>query len=383
MITPRTSSLPQLYTHVIGSLPRPQLVRDLVERRHEMPQERFTGLIQEMIVFAIRLQEQAGIDVISDGEWSRLSYINAFLDPVRGCEKVRPYSHQGESKKADVFVRRMEYPGPIFAPEAEFLVANTDRATKFAVPSPFLLATRFWHEDFSTQAYPSRRHLMEHLAELLRLEAESIVEAGVDVIQLDDPALTYFCDRGLQEHGETHDERLKQEWDIEQQIPGAIDCINQIVDGLQAEIHLHCCHSVYKRMADVTGDYKPILPYLRDAGIDRVNLEFAYQDTGATDDLELLPENLGVGMGVLDVRGERLQSVEEIEAIVLRGMKYLSPDRIALNPDCGFAPGLAEPPSIDEAFEKLSRLSQAAARTRAAAPGFNHVHKLNSQEDTI
>ena len=91
MITARSSSLPPLYTHVIGSLPRPQLVRELVERRHEMSQERFTGLIQEMIVFAIRLQEQAGIDVVSDGEWSRLSYINAFLDPVRGCEKLEEY----------------------------------------------------------------------------------------------------------------------------------------------------------------------------------------------------------------------------------------------------------------------------------------------------
>ena len=366
MITARSSSLPPLYTHVIGSLPRPQLVRELVERRHEMSQERFTGLIQEMIVFAIRLQEQAGIDVVSDGEWSRLSYINAFLDPVRGCEKLRPYSHQGESKKADVFVRRMKYPGPIFARDAEFLVANTDRATKFALPSPFLLATRFWHEDFSAQAYPSRRHLMEHLAELLRLEAESIVQAGVDIIQLDDPALTYFCDRALQEHGETHDERLRQDWDIDRQIPEAIESMNRIVDGLEAEIHLHCCHSVYKRRSDVTGDYKPILPYLRDARIDRVNLEFAYKDTGATDDLKSLPENLAVGMGVLDVRGERLQSVEEIEAIALEGTKYLSPERIALNPDCGFAPGHAEPPSIDEAFEKLSRLSRAAARARAA-----------------
>jgi len=97
-----------------------------------------------------------------------------------------------------------------------------------------------------------------------------------------------------------------------------------------------------------------------------VNLEFAYKDTGATDDLKSLPENLAVGMGVLDVRGERLQSVEEIEAIALEGTKYLSPERIALNPDCGFAPGHAEPPSIDEAFEKLSRLSRAAARARAA-----------------
>ena len=279
----------------------------------------------------------------------------------------------GESKKHDVFVRRMEYPGQIFARDAQFLAANTDRCTKFALPSPFLIATRFWHEDYSKDAYPSRQHLMEHLAELLRWEAESIVEVGIDVVQLDDPALTYFCDRALMSSGETHDERLRQEWDMERQIPEAIAAINRIVDGLRAEIHLHCCHSVYKRKADVTGDYKPILPYLKEAKIDRVNLEFAYQNTGAVDDLEVLPTNIGVGMGVLDIRGETLQSVAEIEATGAAGLEFVAAERIALNPDCGFAPGAAEPPTIDEAYEKLCRLSEAASRLRRRFAGQDKV----------
>jgi 5-methyltetrahydropteroyltriglutamate--homocysteine methyltransferase len=365
LITPRTAALPPFYTHVIGSLPRPRMVVDLLESRSEMSGEEHQVRMQEMKIFAIRLQERAGIDVVSDGEWSRVSYINAFLDPVNACERVRPYTHQGESKKGDVFVRRMDYPGPIFAREAEFLANNTDRVTKFALPSPFLLATRFWHEDFSVEAYPTRRHLMDHLSELLRLEAESIVDAGIDVVQLDDPALTYFCDRALQGQGATHDERLRQDWDIVRQIPEALEFINQILDGLKAETHLHCCHSVYRRQADVTGDYKPILPYFKEAKIDRINLEFAYQDTGATDDLKSLPENLAVGMGVLDIRGEKLQTVEEIEAIALEGARYVPAERIALNPDCGFSPGTADPPSIDEAYEKLSRLAEAARRVRA------------------
>ena len=120
-----------------------------------------------------------------------------------------------------------------------------------------------------------------------------------------------------------------------------------ILDGLEAETHLHCCHSVYRRKADVTGDYKPILPYFKEAKIDRINLEFAYQDTGAIVDLKSLPENLSVGMGVLDIRGEELQTVEEIEAIAAEGAQYLSAERIALNPNCGFSPGTADPPSID------------------------------------
>ena len=66
------------------------------------------------------------------------------------------------------------------------------------------------------------------------------------------------------------------------------------------EVHLHCCHSVCKRQSDVVGDYKPILPFLKDAKIDRVNLEFAYKGTGIPDDLEHLPDGLGVGMGVVE-----------------------------------------------------------------------------------
>jgi 5-methyltetrahydropteroyltriglutamate--homocysteine methyltransferase len=206
---------------------------------------------------------------------------------------------------------------------------------------------------------------MEHLTAILATEARALSDAGIDIIQLDDPALTYFCDRRLTSGStDIHDERLRRNWDIDKQFPQAIAFINQITDGLKAEVHLHCCHSVYKRQSDVIGDYKPILPRLSDAKIDRINLEFAYKGTGDVGDLKLLPANLDVGMGVVDVRSETLQTVEQIAAIAAAGAKMIDPRRIALNPDCGFAPDAGEPPTIDEAFEKLSRLSAAAKKLR-------------------
>ncbi|MBC8231716.1 hypothetical protein H8E77_19370 [bacterium] len=185
------------------------------------------------------------------------------------------------------------------------------------------------------------------------------------MIQLDDPALTYFCDRRLMAGEDIHDERLRRNWDIDRQFPQALAAINRIAEGLPAEVHLHCCHSVYKRQSDVVGDYKPILPRLSEARVDRVNLEFAYPGTGDISDLKLLPKHLDVGIGVVDVRTEKLQSVEQIEAIAAPAAAIISPERIALNPDCGFAPDAGEPPSIDEAYEKLSRLVTAASRLRA------------------
>jgi 5-methyltetrahydropteroyltriglutamate--homocysteine methyltransferase len=208
---------------------------------------------------------------------------------------------------------------------------------------------------------------MDHLAEILAREARAIAETGIDIVQVDDPALTYFCDRSLMAGQGTHDERLRREWRPEQQIPEAIAAINHVVEGLPAEVHLHCCHSVYKRQSDVRGDYKPLLPYLSGLEVDRVNLEFAYRDTGDVSDLRLLPPHLGVGMGVIDVRGEALQSVDEIAGLASAGIEAIGAGRIALNPDCGFAPNSAEPPSIDEAFAKLERLTKAAEVVRAAS----------------
>jgi len=94
--------------------------------------------------------------------------------------------------------------------------------------------------------------------------------------------------------------------------------------------------------------------------VDRLNLEFAYPGTGDLSDLSMVPDHLCVGLGVIDVRSEQIQAVEEIVELAQRAVAMLGPDRIALNPDCGFAPDAGEPPTIDEAYEKLRRLVAAA-----------------------
>ncbi|MDA0657561.1 MAG: cobalamin-independent methionine synthase II family protein [Planctomycetota bacterium] len=360
-----SKKLPVLYTHPIGSLPRPQAVRDLLSQRDERPNDpAVQSALDDCVRFAIRLQEIAGLDVVSDGEWRRTQYIQEFLNRAGGFEDCRRFEHQGEVKTTKVVVRRMPTGGPVFAEDARFLVANTDRCTKFALPSPFLIAVRYWHEDYSRDAYPTAQHFMDHLTEILRMEAQVLAEVGVDMIQLDDPALTYYCDPKLMSGTSSHDQRLHRMWDANREVPAAVDAINQIADGLSAEVHLHSCHSVYKRRADVTGDYKPLLPRLEKLRVDRVNLEFAYPETGDLSDLELLPAHLGVGIGVVDVRSEQLQTVEEIAALGRTGVEQLGVGRVALNPDCGFAPDAGEPPTIDEAYQKLCRLSEVARQLR-------------------
>src|SRR5262249_40109188 len=204
-----------------------------------MPPDRFAGAMDDFVRFAIRLQEMAGLDVVSDGEWRRSQYIREFLTRIGGFERCRKYTHQGETKLTEVGVRRMNDAEPGLREDGRLLRADTRRATKFALPSPFLIAVRYWHEDYSTDAYPTLQHFLEHLAAVLAREARAVVEAGIDIVQLDDPALTYFCDRRLTSGEEIHDERLRREWDAERQFPEALQAINQIAEGLRAEVHLH------------------------------------------------------------------------------------------------------------------------------------------------
>lgn len=342
-------------------------MRDVLARRDEIGGALPRSILDDLVRVAIRLQECAGLDVVSDGEWRRVQYIREFLLRIGGFERCRSYQHQGESKLTEVVVRRMEAREPVFAADAAFLVASTQRVTKFALPSPFLIAVRYWQADYSRNAYPTLEHFLEHLAELLAREARALVDAGIDIVQLDDPALTYFCDAELMA-GHTHDERLRRTWNIETELPRAIAAINQVTEGLRAEVHLHCCHSVYKRQSDVSGNYRPLLPYFEALNVDRVNLEFAYPQTGDVDDLRYLTNRLNIGMGVVDVRSEAVANVNEIAELARRGMDIIGPQRLALNPDCGFAPDAGEPPSIDEAYEKLRRLVQAASLLRRSLP---------------
>ena len=362
----RTSRLPLFFTQVIGSLPRPKVVQDLLARRGDDPRSTIQaiagrdGSLRHSVTRTGRHRCHQRRRVAAHALHRRVSY------PRRWLREVPPLRASGRSQ-----IHRCCGPphrgagAGVSVDDARFLVANTDRCTKFALPSPFLIAVRYWHEAHSRDAYPTLQHFIDHLSEILAREALALVEAGIDVVQLDDPALTYFCDRRLVAGEETHDERLRREWNADRQFPEALAAINRITAGLKAEVHLHCCHSVYKRRSDVTGDYKPILPRLATARVDRVNLEFAYPGTGDVGDLALLPAHLAVGMGVVDVRTEQIQTTDAIESLALAGASVVAPQRIALNPDCGFAPGAGERPSIDEAFEKLCRLAEAALRLRS------------------
>src|SRR4051812_25186925 len=365
-------ALPLFPTQVIGSLPRTQSVRTLLfaGMAGRMKRAEFEKRMDEHVIFAIRLQELAGIDIISDGEWRRHHYVEEFTDRVGGFKPDIIVGREGILFPGGVGKMFYDPSEPIFYRDAEFLAKHTDRVPKFALPSPYIIMRRYWSPTKSKRAYPTRESFIEHMSDILHHEANAVVKAGAQVVQLDDPLVTYFCDpdyasgkRVLADTGGFGK--------IEDELNLAITHINRVFAGVKARRQLHCCHAVYKRQSDVKGHYAPILPYLLKANVNDLNLEFAYKGTGTFNDLKDFPNDRGIGVGSVDVRSPNIPKPTDIVKLADSALKYVSAKQVLLNPDCGFAPHHGEPPQVDEAFNKLKALADAAHLLRERAKGKN------------
>src|SRR5262245_40741539 len=213
--------LPLFPTTVVGSMPRPQYVKDLLRAGSRTGQhdETWQRRMDDAVRFVIDMQEQAGIDILSDGEWRRETYVDVVAEIMDGFEWV----------KRDVFAyhqvvtRKMTPRKPgVVAEEARFLRDNTERHVKVCLPSPYLIGQRMWVPEHSSAAYPTREEFCAALVPVLRQELLLIKEVGVDVIQLDEPHLCVLVDPQVRA-------RIA---DPEGDMARAADWINQIVEGV-------------------------------------------------------------------------------------------------------------------------------------------------------
>ncbi len=365
-------------TTVVGSLPRPQWVMDLFaqEISGQVDPETFQSRLDSAVLYAIQLQEMAGVDIITDGEYRRESYVKIFAQRVRGFERdlldgsailddgqfydsrarrvVAP--SQAESPlRYPAVVRPLEADRPVVLEEARFLMSHTSRPVKVTLPSPYILARRLWHPDFSREAYPTRQDFLNDIIPVLRREVRELEALGVYFIQLDDPWLSLFVDEGYRSHFEA----------VEREIHTSIDCINQVVSGIrQAKTGVHFCRAHYNRKTGFRGDYSYLLPYVKDLRVDQLVMEFALPNAGSLAVLEAFPADLELGLGCVDVRAEEIPPSGRIVEMVRQAARYVGRDRITLNPDCGFAPSNTNPIPLDEAYRKLKAMAEAARRLR-------------------
>lgn len=358
-------------TGVIGSLPRPKWVIDLLIKHQNgaLRDETLDIAMDKAITFAIGLQEAAGIDVISDGEWRRIGYFEVFAQMVDGFEQAEyqtqalapevlpttgssaPQQWTLKEFQQALVVGGMRYSRPIAAQGAAFLRQNTDRQIKVALPSPHMVGGRLWHPEHSRAAYATRREFIEAVIPILRREVVALRDAGVDVVQFDDPWLCFFVDP---EHRARFDEP-------DAEVAQAIDDLNRVVNGIDGiKTALHVCRGNRARTVYAHGEYEAIMPFLLDANVDQLAMEFAVSGAGDVSVLGRYPTAQSIGLGVVDVRATTVDTPAQIVERVEKALKYLQPEQIALNPDCGFAPTSTNPISLEEAYLKLTAMSTAA-----------------------
>jgi 5-methyltetrahydropteroyltriglutamate--homocysteine methyltransferase len=342
-------------TSVVGSLPRPDYVKDLINEAVPVSPDEYRRLMGLAITSAVALQESAGLDVVTDGEWWRKSYIGVIAELAYGFE----LGHYPDGRPRTVVVDRVAPKQPGFiAREVSFLKGITRKQIKATLPSPALLGERLWDADKSAKAYPRREDFVRDCVPILRKELELLVREGVSVVQIDDPHLCLFVDPEVRAGYD----------DPDRAAAFAVEMTNQVVDGVGGvKLAVHLCRRAGARArgeARFQGGYEPILPHLNRLRVHHLTMEFTAPEAGDMAVFRDLREDLEIGLGCVSTQPGQIDTVDEIVARVETAMRHLAAERITLNPDCGFAPGSAARVGIDEVYQKLKNQVAAARRLR-------------------
>ena len=349
------SALPLFPASVVGSLPRPQHVRDLVAK--PAWDEADKRVMDSAVRYAVSLQEMAGLDVVTDGEWRRRSYIGVIAELAHGFALE---VNLADGRPWTVVTEKLALKEPGFiASEAKFLKGVARAGTKITLPAPALLGERLWHPVRSRKAYPNRDDFVRDCVEPLRREIELIRRIGIDIVQIDDPHLCLFVDPDVRRGYD----------DPERAADFAADMINALVDGFSGiKFAVHLCRRAGARVRGEkhhAGTYGPILAQLNRLKVQHLTMEFTAAGADDLESLGRLREDFELGLGVVDVTPGETQTPEQIVARVERALQRVDAKRITLNPDCGFAPGSAARVDLDEVYLKLCAQSEAARRLRA------------------
>ena len=345
--------VPPLFpTTVVGSMPRPQWLKDVFDDYHhgvidDVERQR---LLDQAVPYAIALQEAAGVDIVSDGEWRHFSYVAVICEIASGFSRGK--STEGKYWHTVTGEVRTVAPEKLAA-GARFAREHAAHRIKVALPSPYLLSVRMWDPEKSARAYPTRRDFARARVPILRDQVAALAAAGVSTVQLDDPHLCLFVDPQVR----------AQFADADAEAMHCVELINGVFESAPADVTcaVHLCRRNKGRRGWIgEGSYDAIMPALRALDVDQLMMEFTIPAAGDMRCLRDLPERVGIGLGCVDCRGEVIDAPETIVARVLRAMDHVAKERLALAPDCGFAPGNAADIPIDEAYAKLRNMAAAA-----------------------
>ena len=342
-------------TTVVGSMPRPAFVQELLEPGAipQLGEAVWQSRMDAAVRYALAMMDSTGVDVTTDGEWRRRSYTEVIAQMLDGFVPSGPLVPAATLKPmTHTVVEPMHNHRHFIAKEARFVKEHTDRRVKVCLPSPFILGQRMWDPEASRKAYPTRRDFVRATIPFLRAELEAVRDVGVDIAQIDEPHISGFLDPNARQLFD----------DPETDLDFLVDCLNQVVQGVEGVyVALHVCR--FNRAREGwrnEGGYEPVLPALQRLDVHEYTLEYSIPVAGDMAVLAELPEDRHVALGCVDCRAEHIDTPEEIVERVEQAMRFLPKERISLTPDCGFAPGGGSAIPLDEAYAKLKNEVKAA-----------------------
>jgi 5-methyltetrahydropteroyltriglutamate--homocysteine methyltransferase len=285
-------------------------------------------------ILAIRDQELAGLDIVTDGEMRRESYSNRFATALEGVDIDNPgtaLDRSGHPNPVPRVVAPIRRKYPVEVRDLEFLKAHTDRAVKMTVPGPFTMSQQA-QNDF----YESEEHLALDYAGAVNEEIRDLFAAGADIVQIDEPYMQARPAKA-REFG--------------------LVALARAIDGVTGTVAVHICFG-YAAIIHERPEGYSFLPELAGSGVDQISIETA-QSNLDTSVLASLPGKTVI-LGVLDLSDPKVESAEVVAGRIRRALPYVPADRLVVAPDCG----LKYLPR-ESAFGKMQAMVQGAALVRS------------------
>ena len=336
---------PLFNTAIAGSLPKPAW---LSETNKLWPQWKAEGeeLKQakaDATLLWIKAQEDAGLDIIGDGEQSRQHFVHGFLEQVEGIDFAHKVKMGIRNNRYDAMVPQvvstLKLKGRVHAAEAQLLRAHTAKKIKFTLPGPMTIV-----DTVSDQFYGDKVKMAMAFAELLNQEALALQADGVDIIQFDEPAFNVYMKEAA-------------DWGVQ--------ALEVAARGLTCTTAVHICYGYgikanddwKKTLGDQWRQYEEVLPALAKSSIQQVSLECYHSHVPPH--LMALLEGKDVMVGVIDVASDEIETPEQIADTIGRALEFVPKARLIPCTNCGLAPM-----SREIAIKKLHALGLGAALAR-------------------
>jgi len=344
---------------VVGSWPRPPWLIQALRKRQagESSFKEFNMVADDAVLASVKQQEDAGVDIVSDGEQRRDNFYSFVVEKLDGIklmtvaqlldfvkdrasfeESLRALDVPAFAMKSPVAVGQVHARDSLALDELKFLKEHTDRKTKIPLPGPYMLTRSSWFPGLSDKAYPEIEDLGREVSGILRREVLALKDAGADFVQFDEPVLSQVV-YGAEGAETFMCAALASRKDPTQELSYALELMNRTVQGISGiKLGVHVCRGNWSRREDVLlkGNYGPLLPYLTEMKVDQLVLEFATPRAGELEVFKEYGDEKEIGLGVVNPRSSEVESPELIEKRVRDATKFFDPSKIYLNPDCGF-----------------------------------------------